>query len=50
MFKRLMLVLALGAALVACSPSGSGTSAAPSVAPIDSALPSVDASESASPS
>jgi hypothetical protein len=57
MLKRIMMMLALGAALVACSPSGTGTSAAPaSLAPVDSAAPSdsglesVMPSESASPS
>jgi hypothetical protein len=50
MFKRLLLILALGAALVACTP-GTGGSAAPTVdAPTDA--PSLDASPSmeASPS
>ena len=50
MLKRIVLLLALGAALVACA---SGTSSpATSVAPVDSApaLESVMPSESASPS
>jgi ABC-type oligopeptide transport system substrate-binding subunit len=58
MLKRILVVLALGAALVACSPSGTGTSTsgtetlAPvdSAAPLDSAAPSEMPSESASPS
>lgn len=41
MLKRILLILAMGAALVACSPSGSGTSAGTSAAPpADSAAPS----------
>jgi len=40
MFKRVIMLIALGAALVACSPS-SGSSADPSVdAPVESAAPS----------
>jgi len=40
MFKRVILLIALGAALVACSPASDG-SAAPSVdAPVESASPS----------
>jgi hypothetical protein len=58
MLKRIVMLLALGAALVACSPSGTGTSTsgpetlAPvdSAAPVDSGLPSEMPSESASPS
>ncbi len=58
MLKQIVMLLALGAALVACSPSGAGTSAAPvdsaapvnSAAPVDSGLPSEMPSESASPS
>ena len=52
MLKRIIMMLALGAALVACSPSGTGTSPAPvdSAAPVDSGLPSEMPSESASPS
>jgi hypothetical protein len=50
MLKRLIMILALGAALVGCA----GTSSSPAtetVAPIDSAAPSEAApSESASPS
>ncbi len=41
MFKRLLLTLALGAALVACSPTGSGSSTGTeTLAPVDSAAPS----------
>ena len=57
MLKRIIMMLALGAALVACSPSGTGTSPAAetlapvdSAAPVDSGLPSEMPSESASPS
>jgi hypothetical protein len=58
MLKRIVMLLALGAALVACSPAGTGTSTnapetlAPvdSAAPSDSGLPSEAPSESASPS
>jgi hypothetical protein len=57
MLKRFVLLLALGAALIACSPSGTGTSPATetlapadSAAPVDSAAPSEMASESAAPS
>ncbi len=57
MLKRIVMLLALGAALVACSPSGTGTSPAAetlapvdSAAPIDSGLESEMPSESASPS
>lgn len=57
MLKRIIMMLALGAALVACSPSGTGTSpGAETLAPVDSAapsdsgLPSEMPSESASPS
>jgi hypothetical protein len=53
MLKRLILLLALGAALVACSPAGSGGSpGSETVAPIDTAAPleSEMPSESASPS
>lgn len=47
MLKRLILMLALGAALVACTPTGTGTSPGlETLAPLDSAMPS----ESASPS
>ena len=36
MLKRIIMMLTLGAALVACSPSGTGTSpAAESLAPVD---------------
>ena len=45
MFKRIIMLIALGAALVACSPAG-GSSADPSVdAPVESM-----STESASPS
>ncbi|HEX2470613.1 MAG TPA: hypothetical protein VHK05_08485 [Candidatus Limnocylindrales bacterium] len=52
MLKRFVMLLALGAALVACSPAGTGTSPAPvdTAAPVDSAAPSEMASESAAPS
>ena len=53
MLKRFVLLLALAAALVACSPAGTGTSpAAETLAPVDSAAPSASEmpSESASPS
>jgi len=55
MLKRIIMMLALGAALVACSPSGTGTSTdsvtpVDSAAPVDSGLPSEMPSESASPS
>ncbi len=54
MLKQIMMLLALGAALVACSPSGSGTSPAPvnSAAPSEMAseAPSEAPSESAAPS
>jgi hypothetical protein len=56
MLKRLIAILALGAALVACSPSGAGTtSGVETLAPIDSAapsdaLPSMMPSDAASPS
>lgn len=50
MLKRIVMLVALAAALVAC---GSGTSSSPgaeTVAPIDSAAPSEMPSESAAPS
>ena len=56
MFKRFVMLVALGAALLACSPAGTGTSpGAETLAPVDSApsesgLPSEMASESAAPS
>jgi hypothetical protein len=56
MAKRLFLILAIAASLVACSPSGSGSSAGASLAPVGSdAAPSMPGesaapSESASPS
>jgi hypothetical protein len=53
MLKRIVMLLALGAALVACSPAGTGTSpAAETLAPVESASPAESemASESPSPS
>ena len=57
MLKRILLIMAMGAALVACSPSGSGTSpGTETLAPVDSSTPSEAApsepteSESAAPS
>jgi hypothetical protein len=52
MLKRFILLLTLGAALVACTPAGTGTSPdTETVAPVDSpALESEMPSESASPS
>ena len=54
MLKRIVLLLALGAALVACSPSGTAGSPGTSAAPIESGaaseMPSESPSESASPS
>jgi ABC-type glycerol-3-phosphate transport system substrate-binding protein len=49
MFKRVIMLIALGAALVACSPAG-GSSADPSVdaAPVESPVESMEASPSAS--
>jgi len=50
MTKRLFLILAIAASLVACSPSGSGSSAGASLAPVGSdAAPSVPV-ESMAPS
>jgi hypothetical protein len=47
MLKRLVMLMALGAALLACSPAGTGTSpGAETLAPVESEMPS----ESASPS
>lgn len=41
MLKRILLILAMGAALVACSPSGSGTSpGTETLAPVQSSTPS----------
>jgi hypothetical protein len=57
MLKRIVLLLALGAALVACSPSGSSTSTSgagesaaplPSASGLESTAPSMEASPSAS--
>lgn len=53
MLKRFVLLLALAAALVACSPAGTGTSpAAETLAPVDTSAPTETemASESPSPS
>jgi hypothetical protein len=57
MLKRIVLILAMGAALVACSPSGTGTSpGTETLAPVQSSTPSEAApsesmpAESASPS
>ena len=52
MLKRILLILAMGAALVACAPSGTGTSpGAETLAPVESApAESPAASESAAPS
>ena len=57
MLKRLLLLVALGAALAACSPSGSASSpGTETIAPVESGVPSgsglesVMPSESASPS
>jgi hypothetical protein len=59
MVNRILLILAMGAALVACSPSGSGTSpVTETAAPVESSTPSEEApsesmpaeSESAAPS
>ncbi len=57
MVKKFVMLVALGAALIACSPSGTaGSPGAETVAPIDSAapsdsgLPSEMPSDSASPS
>ena len=44
MLKRILMVLAMGAALVACSPSGSSTSSSTeTLAPVESTAPSVAA-------
>jgi hypothetical protein len=52
MLKRIIMMLALGAALVACSPAGTGTSttAPETLAPVDSAAPSASGLESMMPS
>jgi predicted small lipoprotein YifL len=51
MFKRLIVLVAMAAALVACSPSGTASSpATETLAPVESGLPSEMPSESASPS
>jgi predicted small lipoprotein YifL len=52
MLKRLLLLVALGAALAACSPSGSASSpGAETIAPVESAPAASEMpSESASPS
>ena len=49
MIKRLLIILTLGAALAACSPSSSTTSNAPTVAPAASSAPS-ESAPSAAPS
>jgi predicted small lipoprotein YifL len=51
MLKKIVLLLALGAALTACSPSGSASSpGTETVAPVESGAASEMPSESASPS
>jgi hypothetical protein len=51
MLKRIIMLVALGAALVACSPSGSASSpGTETLAPIDSAAPSDSGMESEAPS
>jgi hypothetical protein len=51
MLKRIVMLLALGAALVACSPSGTATSpGAETLAPVESPTETEVASESAAPS
>jgi|RhiMetdeSRZDD1v2_1073273.scaffolds.fasta_scaffold46689_4 predicted small lipoprotein YifL len=51
MLKKIVLLLALGAALMACSPSGSASSpGTETVAPSESGAASEMPSESASPS
>jgi len=51
MLKRILLILAMGAALVACSPSGSGSSpGTETVAPVESSTPSEAAPSEAAPS
>jgi photosystem II stability/assembly factor-like uncharacterized protein len=51
MLKRILLILAMGATLVACSPSGTATSpGAESAAPTESSMPSEAPSESPSES
>ena len=50
MLKRILLILAMGAALVACSPSGSGSSpGTETVAPVESSTPSEAAPSEAAP-
>ena len=51
MLKRLALILALGATLFACTPSGGGATTGPTVAPPASEMPSESMpAESAAPS
>jgi len=51
MLKRILLILAMGAALVACSPSGSGSSpGTETVAPVESSTPSEATPSEAAPS
>ena len=51
MAKRLLLILAMGAALVACSPSGSGTSTGgETLAPVETSTSSEAAPSEAAPS
>jgi hypothetical protein len=51
MLKRILLILAMGAALVACSPSGTGTSpGTETLAPVESSTPSEEAPSESAPS
>jgi hypothetical protein len=51
MLNRVLLILAMGAALVACSPSGSGTSpVTETAAPVESSMPSEAAPSEEAPS
>ena len=51
MLKRILLILAMGAALVACSPSGTGTSPGTETsAPVESSTPSEEAPSESAPS
>jgi hypothetical protein len=51
MLKRILLILAMGAALVACSPSGTGTSpGTETLAPVESSTPSEAAPSESAPS
>jgi ABC-type glycerol-3-phosphate transport system substrate-binding protein len=50
MVKRILLILAMGAALVACSPSGSGSSTGTeTLAPVDTSAPSEAAPSESAP-